>query len=81
MANVKTMPQPNAAQEETNDPQFHAANIERMLDDLTKHMREDIDRVNGDPRAQALFETSAEVLEGLRKAYHDFQTKSEKAWK
>ena len=32
MANTKTMPQPNAAQEQTNDPFYHAANIEHMLD-------------------------------------------------
>jgi len=59
---------------------LHAANIEQMLDDVTKHIRDDIERVDN-PRAQALFETSAEVLQGLSKAYHDFQTKSEKAWK
>ena len=80
MTNPTTIRQPGAAGEKTKDPMAHAANIERMLDDVTKHIRDDIERVD-DPRAQALFETSAEVLQGLSKAYHDFQTKSEKAWK
>ena len=81
MASPTTMRQPNAAGEKTHDPMFHAANIEKMLDDVTKHIRDDIERVDNDPRAQALFETSAEVLQGLTKAYHDFQAKSEKAWR
>jgi hypothetical protein len=34
-----------------------------------------------DRSAKALFETSAEVLTGLTKAFSDFETKSEPAWK
>jgi hypothetical protein len=34
-----------------------------------------------DPKAQALFETTAEVLKGLLKAFDDFEQKSEPAWK
>jgi hypothetical protein len=34
-----------------------------------------------DPRAQALFETTAEVMIGLQKAYQDFEDRSEQAWK
>jgi hypothetical protein len=34
-----------------------------------------------DPKAQALFETTAEVLKGLVKAYDDFEQKQEVAWK
>lgn len=82
MANTATVNRTATnTQEQTSDPMYHAANIERMLDDLTKHVREDIGRVNGSPRAQALFETTAEVLEGLSKAYQHFQDKSEQAWK
>ena len=33
-----------------------------------------------DPKAQALFETSAEVLQGLVKAFEHYEQKSEKAW-
>jgi hypothetical protein len=34
-----------------------------------------------DPKAQALFETTAEVLDGPRKAYDDFGRKNEAAWR
>ncbi len=34
-----------------------------------------------DPRAQALFETSAEVLDGLSKAFDDYNNRAEAAWK
>ncbi|PYY05213.1 MAG: hypothetical protein DMG69_27845 [Acidobacteria bacterium] len=34
------------------------------------HTREDVGKIN-DPKAQALFETTAEVLTGLSKAYED----------
>jgi len=33
-----------------------------------------------DPKCAALCETSAEVLEGLEKAYTHYHEKSEKAW-
>lgn len=58
----------------------HTANIKRMLDDTARHAREDVGKVQ-DPRAKALFETTAEVLLGLRKAYDDFERKDEAAWK
>jgi hypothetical protein len=34
-----------------------------------------------DPRAKALFETSAEVLTGLVTAFEHYDNKSEPAWK
>jgi hypothetical protein len=63
-----------------SDPRHHTANIRGMLDDLMTHLREDVDKV-GDPRAQALFETSAEVLSGLAKAYEHFDSRAEEAWR
>jgi hypothetical protein len=63
---------------ETDDPKAHAANIERMLTEVIDHMRSDSERVD-DPKAQVLFETSAEVLIGVRKAYQHFARGSEKA--
>ena len=44
------------------------------------HAREDIAKVN-DPRAEALFETTAEVLSGLLTAYDHFEERSEPAWR
>jgi len=35
----------------------------------------------GDPRAEALFETAAEVLTGLQKAFVDFKARNEPAWR
>jgi hypothetical protein len=43
-------------------------------------MREDIDKVD-DPRFKAMFETSAEVLGGLIKAFGDYEKKNEAAWR
>ena len=45
-----------------------------------QHIREDVTKVS-DPKAQALFETSAEVLGGLITAYEHFEQKSEPAWR
>jgi hypothetical protein len=47
---------------------------------LIEHLREDIGRI-AEPKAQALFETSAEVLAGLVKAFDDYEKKSEAAWR
>lgn len=65
--------------EATNDPMYHASNIQRMLRDVQDHARADLQRVS-DPKARALFETTAEVLGGLMKAYEDYQHKAP-AWR
>lgn len=62
-----------------NDPRTHTAHIRRLLDETAQHARDDVTKVQ-DPRARALFETTAEVLDGLRKAYDDFDAKNEPAW-
>ena len=51
-----------------------------MLTDVINHAREDVNKIR-DPKAAALFETTAEVLIGLRKAYEDYELKNEQAWK
>lgn len=63
-----------------SDPRYHSKHIRRMLDDVSQHVREDVRKVD-DPKAQALFEATAEVLDGLNKAYRDFESRSEAAWK
>ncbi len=60
------------------DPRYHAANVKQMLDDLVVHLREDIKQFV-EPKAQALFETSAEVLRGLGAAFAHYQQGSEPA--
>ena len=62
----------------TTDPLHHLARIHRMLDELATHCREDIAKIQA-PKAQALFETTAEVLGGLKTAYEHYASKSEPA--
>ncbi|MEH2375129.1 hypothetical protein [Nostoc sp.] len=64
---------------ETN-PHHHTAKIKDKLNDLITHLREDISKIE-DPKAQALFETTSEVLKGLVNAYNDYEKHSEEAWK
>ncbi|MFC3715551.1 hypothetical protein ACFONC_05230 [Luteimonas soli] len=63
-----------------SDPRHHTLKIKNMLHDSMQHIREDTAKVS-DPKAQALFETSAEVLNGLITAYNHFEQRSESAWK
>jgi len=69
-----------SATETKSDPRHHTANIKRMLNQVIEHVREDVEKVN-DPKAQALFETTAEVLKGLLTAYDHYDSKSEPAWR
>jgi hypothetical protein len=62
------------------DPRRHTARIKSMLKDVAEHAREDVARTT-DPKAQALFETTAEVVQGLVQAYDHFEQKSEAAWR
>jgi len=68
------------ASELDGDPIFHARKVRQRLEDTLAHMREDVDKVD-DPKFKAMFETSAEVLGGLVKAFSDFEQKNEAAWR
>ena len=63
-----------------DDPRFHTRNLKRLLSDVIEHARADVAKIS-DRKAQALFETAAEVLIGLRKAIEDFEQRGEAAWK
>ena len=63
-----------------DDARDQTKQIRSDLESLTRRLREAIDRTN-DPRAKALYETTAEVLGGLSKAYADFEKKEEPAWR
>jgi hypothetical protein len=63
-----------------NNPIHHAQKIKAQMRQLIDHLREDVGKVT-EPKAQALFETSAEVLTGLVKAFDDYEKKSEEAWR
>ena len=59
------------------DPRHHTAKIKAMLHDIITHAREDVGKID-EPKAQALFETTAEVLKGLITAYDHYERGSEK---
>lgn len=63
-----------------DDPRFHTRNLKWLLSDVMEHARAAVPKTS-DPKAQALFETAAEVLFGLRKAIEDFEQRGETAWK
>ena len=63
-----------------SDPRRHTANIRTMLEGVINHAREDVGKVD-EPRAQALFETTAEVLQGLVTAYDHYDQGTEQAWR
>ena len=63
-----------------NNPIHHTQKIKAQMRQLIDHLREDVEKVT-EPKAQALFETSAEVLTGLVKAFDDYETKCEGAWR
>jgi hypothetical protein len=72
------MPEPNAALERS--PRHHIARLKQMLNDVATRARHDSSEIS-DPKAQALFETTAEVLFGLHEAFDDIEKKNEAAWR
>jgi hypothetical protein len=64
----------------TTDPKVHSQKIQKMLDELISHSRRELEHVE-EPRFQALLETTAEVLTGLKTAFSDYNEGKEKAWK
>jgi phosphopantetheine adenylyltransferase len=54
--------------------------VEKKLDKVAQDIRKDIARIE-DPKGQALFETAAEVIIGLKTAFEHYEARSEKAWK
>jgi hypothetical protein len=71
--------QETAKQYPENHPCHHTAKVRVQLKDLAQHLREDVARID-EPRARALFETSAEVLDGLNRAFEHYEQGSERAF-
>jgi len=63
----------------SSNPLEHTKNIQDEFEKLIEHLREDVEKVD-DSKAKALFEVSAEVIGGLKKAFTDFEKKNETAW-
>ena len=64
----------------SKDPRAHTPNVRKEFRQLIDHLRGDINKIE-EPKAQALFETAAEVITGLDTAFKHFEEKSETAWK
>jgi len=58
----------------SRNPFEHTSNIREEFEKVSEHLREDVDKVD-DPKAKALFEVSAEVIDGLQKGFNDFEKK------
>ena len=63
-----------------SDAEAYAAGYRDRLQELIDDLRRDLARVE-DPKAQALFETTAEALGGLVQALQDYREKDEEAWR
>jgi hypothetical protein len=62
------------------DPRHHTQKMKKRLNETIAHLREDIEKVD-EAQLKAMFETSAEVLGGLVKAFSDYEQKNESAWR
>ena len=63
----------------SSNPLEHITNIKKEFRKLSQHLRDDVEKVH-DPEARSLFEVSAEVIDGLEKAFIDYERKNETAW-
>ena len=61
-----------------SDPRYHTERIRGMLGNVLTHCRDDVNKVE-EPKAQVLFETTAEVLQGLVTAYQHYESQAEPA--
>jgi len=62
------------------NPQHHTQKMKKLLEETITNLRQDIGKVD-EPQLAAMFETSAEVLKGLVKAFDDYEKKNEAAWR
>lgn len=57
----------------------HTRKMKSALGEIKNHLREDIGRIH-EPQARAIFETSAEVIDGLSKGGDDYERQGGPAW-
>ena len=55
---------------------YHVVKVRGMLNAVVRHCNEDIDKVD-EPKAQALFERTAKLLDGLIDAYSRYEAELE----
>ena len=66
--------------DETGNPIHHTRKMSARLIEIRDHLRADIERVD-EPQFKAMFETAAEVLEGLVTSFQHYEEKHESAWR
>lgn len=62
------------------DPRNQTQDVKQALIDIVMQCREDVSKID-EPRAQALLETTREVLLGLATAYDHYVEGKEEAWR
>jgi hypothetical protein len=62
----------------TNDAKHHTPKITAEMQHLILHLRGDAAKVT-QPKAQAMYETAAEVIQGLCTAFKDYEQATEPA--
>ena len=62
------------------EPQHYTQKMKAVLGGVSVQLRRDVEKMD-EPQLKALFETSAEVLDGLIKAFEHYEKKSEPAWR
>ena len=62
------------------NPLHHTQKMKKRIEETVTHLRQDIGKVD-EPQLAAMFETAAEVLTGLVKAFDDYEKKNEAAWR
>ena len=63
-----------------NDTLPYTRRLRGRMRELVDQLRDDMTKVK-EPQARAMFETTAEVLAGLAKAFDDYEKKAEPAWR
>jgi hypothetical protein len=66
-------------QDPEDDPRHHTIKLREMLNDVVGHARQDLGKIS-EPKAQALFETTAEVCSDLVTAFEHYE-RQEPAWR
>jgi uncharacterized membrane-anchored protein YhcB (DUF1043 family) len=70
----------HSAPADERNPRHHTQAMQQRLQGEIDHLRADVEKVD-EPQLKAMFETAAEVLGGLMKAFRDYERKNETAWK
>ena len=62
------------------EPGHYTQKMKAVLGGVVTQLRRDVEKVD-EPQLKAMLETSAEVMNGLIKAFEDYDKKNEAAWR